>query len=114
MTMVTNYLPLLLSLLGVSLSASAAATDASLEQRLNGALSAHGAATTASGRELARRAGVDLEPCINGEVSASGTFPSQAMEDQIGAYLDWSARTGRPFYLFQVGGDRLTAAYPQR
>jgi hypothetical protein len=56
---------------------------------------------------------LDLEPAINGAVSASGTFPSQAMEDQIAAYLAWSDKTGRPYYLFQVAGDRLSAAYPQ-
>ena len=49
---------------------------------------------------------LDLEPCINGAVSASGTFPSQIMEDQIQAYLVWGTKTGRPFYLLQVTGDR--------
>jgi hypothetical protein len=35
---------------------------------------------------------VDLtvEPCINGEVSASGLFPTHAMEDAFAAYLDWT------------------------
>ena len=31
---------------------------------------------------------LDLEPCINGGVSASGRFPTQAMEDQFHAYVD--------------------------
>lgn len=31
-----------------------------------------------------------LEPCINGEVSRSGMFPSQAMEDAFAAYLSWT------------------------
>ena len=31
-----------------------------------------------------------LEPCINGEVSASGLFPSQAMEDELASYLRWT------------------------
>ncbi len=29
---------------------------------------------------------LELEPCINGEVSASGNFPSQAQEDEF--YLE--------------------------
>lgn len=31
-----------------------------------------------------------LEPCINGEVSKSGMFPSQAMEDAFASYLGWT------------------------
>lgn len=31
-----------------------------------------------------------LEPCINGEVSSSGMFPSQAMEDAFASYLSWT------------------------
>lgn len=31
-----------------------------------------------------------LEPCINGEVSKSGIFPSQAMEDAFTSYLGWT------------------------
>jgi hypothetical protein len=56
---------------------------------------------------------LDLEPCINGAVSASGTYPSQAMEDQIQAYLAWSTETGRPFYLFQVAGYVPENPHPQ-
>ena len=52
---------------------------------------------------------LDLEPCFNGGVSATGTFPTQTMQDQIDAYLAWSPQTGRPFYLFQVAGDGLAA-----
>jgi hypothetical protein len=36
------------------------------------------------------------------------------MEEQVNAYLAWSDRTGHPYYLFQVAGDRLSEAYPQR
>jgi hypothetical protein len=36
------------------------------------------------------------------------------MDRQIGAYLDWTAASGQPFYLFRVAGDRLTPALPQR
>jgi hypothetical protein len=56
----------------------------------------------------------DLEPCINGAVSASGAFPTQAMEEQINAYVAWSAKTGHPYYLFRVAGERSPTAYPQR
>jgi len=31
-----------------------------------------------------------LEPCINGEVSKGGMFPSQAMEDAFASYLGWT------------------------
>jgi hypothetical protein len=55
-----------------------------------------------------------LEPCINGEVSASGTFPSQAMEEQIDAYMRWSNLTGQPYYLFTVANDRLVGALDER
>ena len=35
---------------------------------------------------------LSLEPCINGDVSASGNFPSQAMEEQFQAFLDWRSQ----------------------
>jgi hypothetical protein len=35
-----------------------------------------------------------LEPCLNGEVSASGLFPTQAMEDEYAAYLGWTRERG--------------------
>jgi hypothetical protein len=35
---------------------------------------------------------LSLEPCINGDVSASGNFPSQAMEEQFHAYLNWRSQ----------------------
>ena len=61
---------------------------------------------------LAGQSDVDLslEPSINGEVSRFGTFPSQKMEDQIHAYLEWRAESGSPYYLFQVAADRLSQA----
>jgi hypothetical protein len=43
-----------------------------------------------------------LDPGANGSVSATGTFPSQAMEDQFNAYLAWTEATGRDVtYAFQ-------------
>ena len=83
--MLANYLPLLLS----GLAFSVPAAEATRSER-------------------------DLEPCINGAVSASGTFPTQAMEEQVNAYLARSGKSGRPYYLFQVAADKLSAAYPQR
>ena len=53
----------------------------------------------------------DLELCINGGVSATGNFPSQAMEDQIHAYLDWRSDQGSPYYLFRVASQRMKSAY---
>jgi hypothetical protein len=38
----------------------------------------------------------NLEPCINGAVSATGMFPTQATEEQVNAHLAWSAKTGLP------------------
>ncbi len=52
-----------------------------------------------------------LEPCINGEVSSTGSFPTQEMEDQIHAYLRW--RTSEPFYLFQAAENKVSKAYPE-
>jgi hypothetical protein len=62
----------------------------------------------------AAEADLTLEPCINGAVSPSGTFPSQAMEEQIDAYIAWSGKTGQPYYLFRAAGVRLAESYPQR
>ncbi len=36
----------------------------------------------------------DLEPAINAQVSASGSFPTQEMEDQFNAYLAWTKEQG--------------------
>jgi hypothetical protein len=36
----------------------------------------------------------DLEPAINGQVSASGLFPTQEMEDQFNDYLAWTKAQG--------------------
>lgn len=36
----------------------------------------------------------DLEPTINGAVSASGLFPDQAMEDEFVDYLAWTKTLG--------------------
>jgi hypothetical protein len=33
---------------------------------------------------------IELEPCIRGDVSASGLFPTQAMEDAFESYLRWT------------------------
>jgi hypothetical protein len=36
----------------------------------------------------------DLEPAINGIVSANGLFPSQAMEEEFSSYLRWTKERG--------------------
>jgi hypothetical protein len=36
----------------------------------------------------------DLEPAINGQVSASGLFPTQEIEEQFSAYLVWTKARG--------------------
>lgn len=35
-----------------------------------------------------------LEPALNGEVSATGLFPTQAMEDAFNDYLAWTRERG--------------------
>jgi len=53
-----------------------------------------------------------LEPCINGDVSASGNFPTQEMEEQILAYLDW--QSAEPYYyLFRVVSQETATVYPE-
>ena len=52
-----------------------------------------------------------LEPCINGDVSASGNFPSQDMEDQMLDYLSW--RSADPYYLFRVAAQEIKSPYPE-
>ena len=54
---------------------------------------------------------LSLEPCINGEVSRSGNFPTQEMEEQIHAYLEW--QTVDPYYLFRTESRKVTAAYSE-
>lgn len=46
-----------------------------------------------------------LEPCINGDVSPSGNYPSAAMEREIQAYLTW--KSYEPYYLFAVSANYL-------
>jgi hypothetical protein len=56
---------------------------------------------------------LNLEPCINGEVSSQGVFPTQAMEDQITAYLEWSAARGNPYYLFSMVAKPVMGVYEE-
>lgn len=44
--------------------------------------------------EPARAFHKDLEPALNGQVSASGRFPTQAMEDAFHEYLRWTKENG--------------------
>lgn len=37
---------------------------------------------------------IELDPCMNGQVSTSGLFPTQAMEEQFARYLDWTTAQG--------------------
>jgi hypothetical protein len=47
-----------------------------------------------SAEETVGGASPDLEPAINGGVSASGLFPSQEMEEEFAAYLRWAKERG--------------------
>ncbi|MCA1789781.1 MAG: hypothetical protein LC667_07970 [Thioalkalivibrio sp.] len=37
---------------------------------------------------------IELDPCMNGQVSTSGVFPTQAMGEQFARYLEWTAAEG--------------------
>jgi hypothetical protein len=67
----------------------------------------------------AERIGVgnrDLEPAINGAVSANGLFPTQAMEEEFAAYLRWAKDRGlsrlTAFESMFDSGDRTAASLP--
>ena len=52
-----------------------------------------------------------LEPCINGDVSPSGTFPTAQMEREINAYHNWPSYA--PYYLFAVSANYLESPFDQ-
>jgi hypothetical protein len=43
---------------------------------------------------------LDLEPCVNGGVSATGIWPTEFAEGGLKAGLDWQSYD--PYYLFAV------------
>lgn len=47
-----------------------------------------------SAAQPATATGANLEPCLNGQVSVSGRFPTQAMEDEFNRYLSWVNENG--------------------
>jgi hypothetical protein len=75
---------MLTGLLGLSGSALAgdATSQNALEPCINGQVSASGLYATQAGEDAARQA-QRLEPALNGEVSASGLYPTQAIEDAV-------------------------------
>jgi hypothetical protein len=50
--------------------------------------------TTPRAAELDQAGAMDLEPAINGGVSAQGLFPEQGMEEAFEAYLAWTKEQG--------------------
>ena len=65
--------------------------------------------------EAGSAAALDLEPAINGAVSASGLFPSQEMEQAFQAYLTWTKRQGLSrLAAFEEGGRGLEPAVNAR
>ena len=46
-----------------------------------------------------------LEPCVNGDVSQTGTWPTQLTEGNDQAQLDWQSYD--PYYLFAVSASYL-------
>lgn len=53
-----------------------------------------------------------LEPCINGGVSPSGSYPSETIERGMRAYVNW--RTYEPYYLFAVSADYLQSPFGEQ
>ena len=49
------------------------------------------AAGSLQAMEVTSPATTGLDSCVNGDVSTSGRFPTQAMEDQYNRYMDWVA-----------------------
>ena len=45
-------------------------------------------------QDIATPSAIELDACMNGQVSASGLFPTQAMEEQFARYLDWATAEG--------------------
>jgi hypothetical protein len=45
-------------------------------------------------QDVGTRSMIELDPCMNGQVSASGLFPTQAMGEQFARYLEWTAEEG--------------------
>ena len=52
------------------------------------------AAGNVSAAQPATATSANLDPCLNGQVSASGRFPTQAMEDEFNRYLSWVTENG--------------------
>jgi DNA-binding transcriptional regulator YdaS (Cro superfamily) len=75
------------SLLGLAGTSLAAdpVSTNALEPCINGQVSASGLYPTQAEEDAARAAGQRLESAINGQVSASGLYPSQAIEDAVTA-----------------------------
>jgi len=52
-----------------------------------------------------------LEPCINGDVSSTGTWPTQLMEGDSRVQLDWQSYD--PYYLFAVSASYLKSPFEE-
>ena len=57
--------------------------------------------TSADSGELAD---VSLEPCINGGVSAQGTYPMQSDEDVARAFAEGVVTSDHPYYVYMKAG----------
>lgn len=53
-----------------------------------------GTMTGATNLSAAPATDASLDPCLNGEASQTGRFPTQAMEDEFNRYLDWAFENG--------------------
>ncbi len=61
---------------------------------LTGIVAAFLLSGVARSAETAGATSLDLEPAINGAVSATGLFPSQAMEEEFMSYMRWVKAQG--------------------
>jgi hypothetical protein len=68
--------------------AAEAVSPNALEPCINGQVSASGLYPTQAAEDAARAAERRPEPAINGQVSASGLYPTQAIEDAVRAAGD--------------------------
>jgi hypothetical protein len=131
--MLQFLIPLSLAMASTCVTAGATGfSDLSLEPCLNGQVSADGtlastagAQTMAESRRVAAEGAAEhararaweielemqLEPCINGEVSALGTYPSQDLEEVARAFAEGVVTSNDPNYVYMRAGRIIAPAH---
>ncbi|TVP88756.1 MAG: hypothetical protein EA347_05455 [Thioalkalivibrio sp.] len=85
------------------------------------ALAIAGTMTAAGNLSATPADDVSLDPCLNGQASTSGRFPTQTMEDAFNGYRDWTFENGlsvehaladptRPVHALEPGMDANVSA----